>query len=280
MPPTVDRPSIISADSRQVYRGLDIGTAKATAADRARVPHFGLDLVDPDEPFSLADFATHARASSRPRRDGRRRRDPRRGDRAVPPRRRDRARYRTRCRATRRPRPHRGRARRDGLDALVARLRSLAPTPARRVDLRNPRRSVRALEIARAAGRRAAARAARLPGPVAWIGLAVPPDARTRGSPTARRAQFDAGLIDEAAALRERYDPSCRRSRHRLPRGWAVLDGLATRDEAIELDAHRNVAFAKRQRTWFRSEPAIRWLDPTRATRCPPRSTWPAQATG
>ena len=53
--------AIISADSRQVFRGLDIGTAKATAADRARVPHHGLDLVDPDEPFSVADFVAHAR---------------------------------------------------------------------------------------------------------------------------------------------------------------------------------------------------------------------------
>ena len=52
---------IISADSRQVFRGLDIGTAKVGAADRARVPHHGLDLVDPDQPFTVADFATHAR---------------------------------------------------------------------------------------------------------------------------------------------------------------------------------------------------------------------------
>ena len=52
---------IISADSRQVYRGLDIGTAKATAADRNGVPHHGLDLVELNEPFTLADFAAHAR---------------------------------------------------------------------------------------------------------------------------------------------------------------------------------------------------------------------------
>ena len=52
---------IISADSRQVYRGLDIGTAKASAADRAGVPHHGIDLVDPDQPFTVADFAEHAR---------------------------------------------------------------------------------------------------------------------------------------------------------------------------------------------------------------------------
>ena len=54
---------VISADSRQVFRGLDIGTAKVPAAERADVPHHGLDLVDPDQPFSVADFVRHARAA-------------------------------------------------------------------------------------------------------------------------------------------------------------------------------------------------------------------------
>jgi tRNA dimethylallyltransferase len=54
------RAVIISADSRQVYRGLDIGTAKVGEPDRARVEHRGLDLVDPDQPFSVADFVAHA----------------------------------------------------------------------------------------------------------------------------------------------------------------------------------------------------------------------------
>lgn len=52
---------IISADSRQVYRGMDIGTAKVTADERARVPHHGLDLVDPDERYSAGQFAHDAR---------------------------------------------------------------------------------------------------------------------------------------------------------------------------------------------------------------------------
>ncbi|MHB8397498.1 MAG: tRNA (adenosine(37)-N6)-dimethylallyltransferase MiaA, partial [Candidatus Limnocylindrales bacterium] len=47
---------VVSADSRQVYRGLDIGTAKVAAADRARIRHHGLDLVEPDEPFSVAHY--------------------------------------------------------------------------------------------------------------------------------------------------------------------------------------------------------------------------------
>ena len=51
---------VISADSRQVYRGLDIGTAKVSPEERARVIHHGLDLVDPDQPFSVAEFRAHA----------------------------------------------------------------------------------------------------------------------------------------------------------------------------------------------------------------------------
>ena len=54
---------VISADSRQVFRGLDIGTAKVPARERADVPHHGLDLVEPDEPFSVARFVAHARTA-------------------------------------------------------------------------------------------------------------------------------------------------------------------------------------------------------------------------
>lgn len=52
---------IICADSRTVYKGMDIGTAKPSLADQARVPHWGLDLVEPNEPFSVADFQKYAR---------------------------------------------------------------------------------------------------------------------------------------------------------------------------------------------------------------------------
>jgi tRNA dimethylallyltransferase len=76
------------------------------------------------------------------------------------------------------------------------------------------------------------------------------------------KAQFDAGLIDEARALRERFDPGLPAfSAIGYREAWAMLDGELTRDAAIELDAHRNMTFAKRQRTWFRSEPGIRWID-------------------
>src|SRR5688500_4792994 len=52
---------IISADSRQVFRGMDIGTAKVPAGERGGIPHHGLDLGEPDQPFSVADYLRHVR---------------------------------------------------------------------------------------------------------------------------------------------------------------------------------------------------------------------------
>ncbi|MEJ7749440.1 MAG: hypothetical protein WKF56_09060, partial [Candidatus Limnocylindrales bacterium] len=130
--------------------------------------------------------------------------------------------------------------------------------------LANPRRVVRALEIAalRGDGQRPALRG--YGGPLVWIGLALESVEHARRIRARARAQFDAGLIEEAVALRERFDPS-------LPaftaigyrEAWAVADGRQSREAAIAADAARNVAFARRQRTWFRSEPGVAWLDVT-----------------
>jgi len=149
-----------------------------------------------------------------------------------------------------------------GLQSVVARLRAVAPTRAARVDLHNPRRVVRALEMAELNGDGPPAELRGYPGPNVWLGLTVESGPHAERIANRARQQFDSGLIEEARALRERFDP-------RLPafsaigyrEAWAVLDGELTRDQAIELDARRNVAFAKRQRTWFRSEPGIAWLD-------------------
>jgi tRNA dimethylallyltransferase len=257
------RPAVvISADSRQVFRGLDIGTAKVTAADRARVPHHGLDLVDPDEPFSLADYAAHARAvlddlgargavAVLVGGTGLYLRAIARGlDTTALP---SDATVRARLEAD---------LTRDGLTALVDRLEVLAPSRVDAIDLRNPRRVVRALEIAELAGDAPLPEPRGYPGPSLWIGLAMP-SAEHQHRITARAgAQFDAGLIEEARGLRDRFDPALPAfSAIGYREAWAVLDGELTRDAAIELDARRNIQFAKRQATWFRSEPGITWLD-------------------
>ena len=123
---------------------------------------------------------------------------------------------------------------------------------------------IRALEIAelRGDGPRPAPRG--YIGRSVWLGLDVPADEHRRRIAVRARAQFDAGLIDEAVALRERYDPGLPAfSAIGYQEAWAVADGAITPEQAIEQDARRNAAFAKRQRTWFRAEPDVRWLGAT-----------------
>jgi tRNA dimethylallyltransferase len=254
---------IISADSRQVYRGLDIGTAKATVEERRGVPHHGLDLVAPDQPFSVADFASHVRdvlaglggqggLAILVGGTGLYLRAVARGidtqslasDREV------RARLEAEFLAV-------------GLEPLVERLRAVAPRRASAIDTANPRRVVRALEVATIAGGEPGIPAPRgYDGPVAWVGLTVDPAVHREWIATRARAQFDAGLIEEAKGLRERYDPALPAfSAIGYREAWAVLDGELTLEAAVAEDARRNQAFAKRQGTWFRSEPDITWLD-------------------
>ena len=252
---------IISADSRQVYRGLDIGTAKVDAATRARVQHHGLDLVGPDEAFSVAAYLDHVRAvldalasrgalailvggtgfylravaggldtdalPSQP--------DVRRG-------------IETEIEA-------------GGLAGAARHLQALAPGLAARTDLRNPRRVARALEIATLAGDVPLPPPRPYPGPVRWLGLRTEPQAHRAAIERRAREQFDTGLVEEAASLRDRFDPALPAfSAIGYREAWAYLDGELDREAAIALDAQRNVAFAKRQATWFRAEPGIEWL--------------------
>ncbi len=255
---------IISADSRQVYRGLDIGTAKATPGERARVVHHGIDLVDPDQPFSVADFRVHALEALGAL--GERGgigilaggtgfwlralmagidTDTLPSDAAL------RARLEADLLA-------------DGLAVLAGRLGALAPSLAAGTDLRNPRRVVRALEIATLQGDAPLPAPVGYPAPVLGLQLVVEPGELARRIATRARAQFDAGLVEEARALRERYDASLPAfSAIGYRESWAVLDDELDVDEAIELDARRNLAFAKRQRTWFRAERGLAAVDAT-----------------
>jgi tRNA dimethylallyltransferase len=254
---------VISADSRQVYRGLDIGTAKPSLAERRGVAHHGLDLVAPDAAFSVADFADHVAAVL-----------PAIGaagglailaggtgfylraiaggldTRALPSDPETRAAIEARLAS-------------DGLAAAAARLAVLAPRLAARVDTRNPRRVARALEIAELVGDGPLPAARPYAARIAWLGLRLDPVVHRERIARRAREQFDAGLVEEASALREQFDPSLPAfSAIGYREAWAYLDGEIDRETAIERDAARNVAFAKRQRTWFRRDPDITWLEP------------------
>lgn len=255
---------IISADSRQVYRGLDIGTAKVGPEDRADVPHHGLDLVDPDQPFSVADFVRDARRVLGGIAE--------RGALAVLV-----GGTGLYLRAIARgldpdglPSDPEIRQRIDreieaqGLAAAAARLEISAPTRAAALDLRNPRRVSRALELAELVGDAPLPAFVPYDGAIAWVGLRLDAPTHAEWITNRTREQFDAGLVEEARALRERWDPTLPGfSAIGYAESWAFLDGEIDRETAIERDARRNLAFAKRQRTWFRREPAIRWLDAT-----------------
>jgi tRNA dimethylallyltransferase len=253
---------VISADSRQVYRGLDIGTAKVPPSEREGIPHHGLDLVDPDEPFSVADFVRHARTAL----DG----IAGRGGLAILA-----GGTGLYLRAIARgldadalPADPATRAvieaeiAADGLPAVAARLAAVAPVLSAGIDQSNPRRVARTLEIATLRGDGPLPEAVGYAGPVAWVGLGLDPVTHLRWISARARAQFDAGLVDEAAALRERFDPNLSAfSAIGYREAWAVIDGALNREQAIAEDARRNVAFVKRQRTWFKAEPDIAWLD-------------------
>jgi tRNA dimethylallyltransferase len=240
---------------------MDIGTAKVTAADRAKVPHHGLDLVDPDEPFSLADYAASAETALQQIAGrgglailvggtglylrGVARGVDLNGLPADPD-------VRARLEAD---------LERDGVAALAARLAREAPGLAASTDVRNPRRLVRALEIAALAGDvdRPAPRG--YAGRSGWLGLRAEPATHRRWIADRAAGQFDGGLLEEAAILREHHPTDLRAfSAIGYPEAFGVLDGRLSRDEALTETVRRTVAFAKRQRTWFRAEPGIDWL--------------------
>ena len=253
---------IISADSRQVFRGMDIATAKVPVGERGEVPHHGLDLVEPDQPFSVADYLRHVRdalpgiaaqggVAILVGGTGLYLRAVARGldTDALP--------FDAEVRAA-----IEVGLLRDGLEPAVTRLRELAPTLASRIDLANPRRVARALEIAELRGDAPPPPPLGYAGPVRWLGLRLAPDVHREWIARRVREHFDTGLVDEARALRERFDSSLPAlSAIGYAESWALLDGVINRDTAIQRDTQRTIAFARRQAAWFRSEPDIDWFE-------------------
>ncbi len=262
---------IVSADSRQVYRGMDIGTAKAGAAERARVAHHCLDLVDPDQTFTAADYRTAALGALHDIAargkiallvggTGLYLRVVARGM-ALEQTGRD-AGLRAELEA---------RLTGEGLATLASELRAAAPAVAAQTDLANPRRVVRALERVALHGDRPPPAPRGYPARSAWIGLTLDPAEHGRLIEERVRAQFACGLLDEARALAARYDPSLPAfSAVGYREAFAHLSGELSLEQAVDRTVVRTRQLARRQRTWFRSEPDIEWLhggDPGAAAR-------------
>jgi tRNA dimethylallyltransferase len=255
---------IVNADSRQVYRYMDIGTAKPTPAQRAAAPHHLLDVVDPDEPFALAVYlerAHHAIAGILARRSlpivvggtGLYVRALVQGFAVprVPPDPRLRAELEALAEA-------------EGSPALLARLRRSDPPTAATIDARNPRRLIRAIEVVEATGVSFAAQRMARPRYDALV-LGLTADRALLYERADRRvdAMMAVGLLDEVAALYARgFSPD-------LPAlsglGYRQLGehlrGVRTLDDAVQATKRATHGFMRRQLTWFRREPGIHWLD-------------------
>jgi tRNA dimethylallyltransferase len=256
---------IVSADSRQVYRRMDVGTAKPTPEERRLVPHHMLDVADPTERYDVARYQREARAVLADL--------GRRGLRAIVvggtglyvralldglevsslPRDPD---VRSRLEAE---------ARRLGPEGLHARLAAIDPAAAARVDARNVRRVVRYLEVATIAGSLSALWRAGERIPAARIGLMPPRPVLVERIERRVREMVERGVLEETARLLDAgVDPALpSMSGHGYPHWVRHLRGEIDLETAIGLCVRDTKAYSKRQMTWFRRDSEIRWCDST-----------------
>jgi len=257
---------VVNADASQLYRGMDVGTAKLSVAERRGVPHHQLDVLDVREDANVAAYQCAARAAVADVRA--------RGlvpvlvggsglyvravldalefpgtDPAV------RARWEAE-------------AERVGAPALHARLAELDPAAAAAIPAANERRVVRALEAIEVTGRPFSATLPRYehpPGlaPVVQLGLRLPRPALYARVDLRVERMAGAGLVEEVRRLEEEGLREGRTASRAL--GYAqVLDHLAGRcslAEALAGTAAATRRFARRQESWFRRDPRVRWLD-------------------
>lgn len=246
---------LISVDSMQVYRGMDIGTAKPTRAEQARVRHHLIDLIDPWEEFTVAEFQAAYRTIDAPR--------------AIL--------------VGGTGLYHRAviddldlpgewpdiRARLDGRPTaeLYARLAELDPEAAAKVEPGNHRRTVRALEVLEGSGRRFSSFGPGLdtypPTPVRQIGLRWGRAVLTSRIERRVHQMLADGLLGEVAQLVASPRALSRTAAQAL--GYkeliAHLDGRCSLDEATELVIVRTRQFAVRQLRWFQRDPRVAWVD-------------------
>mgnify|MGYP006268563005 CR=1 FL=1 len=255
---------IVSVDSMLLYRGMDVGTAKPSPAELARIPHHLVDVADPAEAFSVARYQRLARAAIADVEA--------RGKRvllvggsglyfraavgdldfpATDPSLREEL---------------EAEAVRIGEEALHARLADADPAAAARIEPSNVRRTVRALEVAAATGRPFSSYATaweRYPeGVVRAAGVEVGRAALDARIEARVRAMVEGGVLDEVRALVERGDVGRITSGQAI--GYAafaaVLRGECSIEDAIGATVKRTRALARRQMAWFRRDPRIRWF--------------------
>ncbi len=258
---------IVNADSMQVYRGLDIGTAKPTPQERARVRHHLVDVADPDEPYDAARYSEAGRAVIAHLHQA-----------GVPPLvaggtglyiKALLAGLFQQDQGVRQVRPRLARElAAQGLPALLARLQSLDPATAARLAKGDTYRIVRALEVVEATGRplsdwHAAHNFQDRPYETVKLGLELPREELYRRIEARVEAMLAQGWLEEVRRLLQRYPPEIKPLqalgyRHLV----AHLAGSLSLAEAAELTKIDTRHYAKRQLTWFRADPEVRWFHP------------------
>lgn len=256
---------LVSIDSMQVYRGLDVGTAKPTPAERERARHHLVDCVGPETDWSVAQFQARARAAVAEIEA--------RGHRAllvggtglyvqavV-----DDLRFPGEDLALR-AELEAWTAEPGGVAAAYAEVQARDPEAAVRIDPHNVRRIVRALEVIRSTGEPFSSFGPGVAGfgpasfPVSLVGLWLPRDVLGRRIDDRTAAMRSAGLVDEVRGLQGSLSRTASQAIG-YKEVLAHLDGDGTtEDEAFDLIARRTRSFARRQRMWFRRDPRIEWL--------------------
>lgn len=255
--------NILSADSMLVYRGMDTGTAKPTAAERSRVGYRGLDLADPADTFNVAFYLEHAREAFREAAAAGREvmvvggtglyvkclteglaagpgADPEIRARAE------------RCLAER------------GVEALRELVRAEAPEAYGRLrDNRNPRRLVRALEQGADASRQGVWKG---PPGVPMAGLRMDSALLYERIAARVEAMYAAGLLEEARRLMKDSGKLSRTALQAIgyAEAMAVAEGKARLKDAVQITITRTRRLARRQMTWFRHQGRVEWIDVSR----------------
>jgi len=256
---------IVSIDSMLVYRGMDVGTAKPSGAERARVPHHMIDVAEPSEVFSVARFQEAARLVLR--QTGERGREALLVGgsglyfRAIV----DELEFPGTDRDTRSELERQAAA--LGPERLYARLASMDPVAAARIEPANARRIVRALEVPALTGRPFSSFADAWdrydPDAVRAAGLRMSRERLIERIRARVRAMLDDGWIDEVRSLVDAGFGGWLTSTQAI--GYAELArhlrGEMTLEHAVEATVKRTTNLARRQMAWFRRDPRIRWFD-------------------
>ena len=255
---------VISVDSMLVYRGMDVGTAKPSRAERSRVAHHLIDVADPSEPFSVARFKSLAREAleeiaeigGRPLLVG--------GSglyfRAIV----DDLEFPGTDRATREALETEAAG--SGAGRMHERLAGLDPVAAGKIEPGNVRRTVRALEVVALTGRRfsefAAAWDSYPPERVRVAGVRIPREVLKERIEGRVARMIERGLLEEVGSLIARGFGGWLTSSQAI--GYAEvarhLRGECSLEEAIAGTVRRTASLARRQMAWFRRDPRIRWF--------------------